>query len=190
MTMLTEEEALSRISSSQNLLTRLNPEAAHVPPSNIVHKQLHPRRFRPKLTPEERLAIGVASILTSPTEAAREFGVSPQTASRLANGKTTHGAPDQDLRKGIESRLGATANVAIDKLVAALEHLTPDKMAQEKATGLARIANDMAGIVEKVVPKRQDEGNVQIHVYVPELREEREYDVIDVAARVEEDGRA
>lgn len=184
--MMSEAEALERLGSSANYLNRVNGNGAASPPpkENVTIAPLHPTTYHPRLTDAERAAVGVAARLTSPSKAAKEFGVSFTTAARAAEGKTSAGDEVPAVKTEVQSRLEAVATQAIDRLVAALNGLTDEKIEKEKATGISKIASDMAGVVEKVTPKNKEADNVQVVIYAPQVREERDYETIDVRAKV------
>lgn len=185
MPMMTEAEALERLGSAENYLNRVtSPVEPTGPSDNVTILPLHPHKGRPALSDAERAAIGVAAVLTSPAQAARDFGVSSTTAMRAAEGKNAAGVMHPAVQSQIQTRLDKVADQAIDRLTAALNNLTDKKIGDEKGTGIAKIASDMANIVEKITPKNREADNVQVIIYAPQQRDISEYEVVDVKAKV------
>jgi predicted AlkP superfamily phosphohydrolase/phosphomutase len=111
----------------------------------------------------------------------KEFNISASSVSAYAKGATStarYNDPDRNLSRAIESRKSLITERAIDKLTEALEsiNLTEDM----KPNMASMIAKDMSAIVKNMGPDMVINNDNRVVVFKPRMREEEEYQVIDV----------
>lgn len=121
------------------------------------------------------------------SEIASAFGVSPAAVSAYKVGATscaTYNEPDDDLLSTIVGHRKTIAKGARVTLQAALDSLTPDKLAEAKARDLSAIARDMSGIIVDMEPAPpptiHNQQNVQFVFMAPRVRSEDSYEIRDV----------
>lgn len=135
-----------------------------------------------KLVGEESVINGRQSAL----ELAASLGISPSSVSAYANGATstaTYDTPNTPLSNHLKESRIRVQKRARNKLMAALNHITTDKLAEAKPRDLAGIARDMSAVIKDMEPEK-DAGPLganapQFIFYAPQFRDERHYDVID-----------
>lgn len=123
----------------------------------------------------------------SSAELAKLFNVGPQAPTTYASGATTtgegYGRKDEGLKKhlsGVKERISRRAG---NKLMRALDSITPEKLVKLEARDASSIAKDMSTIIRNMEPK--DDGplvnvNSNFVFYAPKLQQEEAYEVIDV----------
>ncbi len=117
-------------------------------------------------------------------ELGKQFGISPSAVSAYAHGSTSTASYDKTPNTSIiaKSRIRVQKR-AMNRLMGALEHLTPEKLGEAKARDLAGIAKDMSAVVKSLEPENPDNGKdkapvPQFVVYAPQFKDERSYEVI------------
>jgi hypothetical protein len=117
-------------------------------------------------------------------ELGRQFGISPSAVSAYTHGSTSTASYDKTPNTSIiaKSRIRVQKR-AMNRLMGALEHLTPEKLGEAKARDLAGIAKDMSAVIKTLEPEVLDNGRdkapvPQFVVYAPQFRDERSYEVI------------
>lgn len=137
---------------------------------------------------EMQAATAVAAQLTTLQNAADVFGTSVHHAHELKHGFTNQEAqyggkdPDKELERHINVQKNAVRDLAFEKLTKALGLITDVKLeAIVDATKLGRLAKDLSGVVDKVLPKEAIQmGGVHFHVWRPEMRTEDSYKEVSV----------
>jgi len=120
--------------------------------------------------------IGISANIDGPSVAAREFGVSVQTATKYRDNKT-----NEELRDKIESQLTDIRDTAMEKLMLSLGVITPESMNGIKPKIASDIAANMSRVVEKTLPKDRGAINAPtIIFYAPRQRAESDFEVIEV----------
>lgn len=133
-----------------------------------------------------RKVIGETAVSDGRQEAvqlAKNFGISPASASAYAHGATSTASYDEQPNKSIiNSAKERIARSARSKLRQALSALTPDKLQDTKAVDLSTIAKNMAGVVKQMEPESKGPGegqsNTQFIIYAPQFRKEEHFDVV------------
>lgn len=126
-----------------------------------------------------RPIIGTAAKLSTSRAAAQEFGVAHATAANYANGKVSQRA-DGDLQAQIDSRIQTVQDVALTKMMVALNLLDEDMMQNKTGVNVSNIAANMGRIVEKTTKKvEQINQGTQVIIYAPQVRSEEKYEVIE-----------
>lgn len=123
----------------------------------------------------------------SSRELTRLFDVPASSITAYKNGRT---APSKDTDDNLDLKAHAdkTRNRIVRKannrILAALNSLTPEKLADEKAKDLSSIAKDMSAVIKNLTPESNNPGEsvnkVQFVLYAPQVREEKHYNVIEV----------
>lgn len=115
---------------------------------------------------------------------ANQFGVSPSSVSAYSQGAVSTATYNDRPNASIiaKSRIRVQKR-AMNRLMGALEHLTPEKLGAAKARDLAGIAKDMSAVIKTLEPEVEDNGKdkpqqPQFIVYAPQFKDERSYDVI------------
>ncbi len=113
-----------------------------------------------------------------------EFNVSPSSISAYKNGATstaTYHEPNEKLSKKNDIVRDNIVSTARARLMQALTHITPEKMAEAKLRDIASVAKDMSAVINNTEPggKSPFEG-AQFIFHVPQARKQDDYEVIDV----------
>lgn len=136
-----------------------------------------------------RNLIGIESVNSGRDAAldlARQFGVSPSSASAYAVGatstKTYDERPNVSVINGVKLKIQKKAK---SKLLLALNSITPEKMADAKPRDLSGIARDMSAIYKDMEPesdnaKNDGKNKEPFVVYSPIIHNENRYEVIVV----------
>ena len=144
-------------------------------------------------TPESlRKIIGETSVIegrSSAIELAKKFGISHDSVSAYKNGATscaTYNKPNKDILDHINKSKERISKRARHTLNRALTHITEDKLIDAKPEVLSNVARNMAGIVREMEPQQTQSSNenngVQFIFYSPKIRNESDFDVIDLTS--------
>lgn len=162
-----------------------------IPPiGEVIVKETPGRKEGDINVPEGLRNIIGDSGLTDRQEAlsiAKEFGISPASASAYSHGNTstaTYNKPNDKLSAFLNKRKAQAGKRASNKLLLALEHITEDKLEGAKATDLATIAKLMSGIVKEMEPESskptEGKGGPSFILYAPRIIQEHKLEVIDL----------
>lgn len=134
-----------------------------------------------------RQVIGASSFEDGRQEAlalGRQFGISPSSVSAYARGATSTASYDTTPNTSViaKSRIRVQKR-AMNRLMGALHHLTPEKLADTKARDLAGIAKDMSAVIKTLEPEVDNSGRdkvpvPQFVVFAPQFNDERSYEVV------------
>lgn len=182
MIICSRESATSLLKDSRNLLSAddRNKDIVDYPIIPIKHGR---GEGKENLTPEMRNLILEEARMSGRTaeEVAKDYGVSTSTIAALKNSATstaTYNQPVEALKETNDKIDVIVKEEAKNKLLLALEALTPDKIYAAKARDIAGIAKDMAGIMKDSGPSVQV-NNTKVLVYSPRMKEEDDYDVVE-----------
>ena len=133
-----------------------------------------------------RQVIGESSFTDGRQEAvalASNFGISPSSVSAYARGAKSTASYDETPNNSIvASSRNRVQKRAMNRLMDAMKHITPDKLANAKARDLAGIAKDMSAVIKQMEPDSEPasagQNQPQFLVYAPQFRDERSYEVI------------
>lgn len=132
-----------------------------------------------------RKIIGETAVTDGRQEAvnlAKQFGISPQSASAYANGATSLSTYDrQPNLEHINQAKERVNKKARSRLMLALKTITKDKLEGTTVRDAAGIAKDMSVIMkntEPVVKDVNDKQNNQFIIYAPQFRDERSFEVV------------
>lgn len=118
----------------------------------------------------------------SAVELARQFGISPSSAAAYNVGATSTSSYDERPNAVVinkaKEKIGKRART---KLMAALRHITDEKLGEAKVRDLASIAKDMSVVfkhMEPEGPKTPSNSGPTFVFYSPQFRKEEHYDVV------------
>lgn len=181
--LLNDEEANQRINSADNLLNKLGMESQGGHGNSIV-VPLHNGGRRPgdKNLPEFlKPIVGTAANLQKSEDVAEAFNISKSQVDQFKEGNRYFRTPDNELKNQIDKSLGTVQEMAIHRLMKAL-NILDDKINDEvKATDLSTISKDMSGIVERIRGRSSTNiANAQFIIYAPRQKSLDAYEVIEV----------
>lgn len=193
-----EAEARRRLTSSRNLVNLGRPEASSVltpvqgsqdvavttPPNNtpVTHEEIIRGGVRGRhVTPEPiRDLIGLLGENQSAASVARAFGVSGNTAERAVTGRVGGRPATEERAAKVHARKLEIQDTALTKLMASLNLIDEEKLADTSAKDLSVIAGNMAKINANLEGQGTLGNNISITVYAPAQKEEHKYKTIDV----------
>lgn len=118
------------------------------------------------------------------------YGISPSSVSAYTNGASStasYNKPDEKIANPIAKARARIARKSRLVMSQAIDAITEDKLEGTKARDLAGIAKDLAGVVrvmeENNNPNDDKSGRPPIIIYVPQMRIEESFEVIDVQAQ-------
>lgn len=177
-------------------------EQNKIPQSETLHKEgiqfrtiARPGNNRPWLSKSERT--GIAADFASATcvfdknddkietktmtEIARAHNVQVSTVSDIVNGTRRVADSERSVDQAkVDLALDKVREVAIDKLMAGLGQLTEDKISVHNAKDISTICYNMAKVVQQTIPQEKGGQPINLIVYTPELRAEKNFDVVEV----------
>lgn len=116
---------------------------------------------------------------------AREFGVSPSSASAYANGVTSttsyNGPKKQDIIDFVKQRKARVTKKALRVMTSAIDNITDDKLESADAKDLAVIAKNMGSIVADMADTNQaniNNNGVNFVIFAPPVMKEEQYGAI------------
>jgi len=137
-----------------------------------------------------RKIIGEESVINgrqAGLDLASEFGISPSSVSAYARGAsstTSYNSPSLDRVRHLNKSRARAVNRATRTLNSALGSITSEKLDYADAKDLAGIAKDMSVIIKNLEPQaeptNQSIEQKQFVIFAPQIRSEKEFDVIDV----------
>lgn len=140
-------------------------------------------------TPEDIRKLAAISAINSEgtaSEIAKAYGISEASVSAYKVGATstaTYDNPNQALAETINTHKAAVTRKARNRLMSALNHITPQKLEGVKARDLAAIAKDMSAVIKDFEPQvnhTNNVNNVQFVFMAPRVRDLEDYKIIDV----------
>lgn len=169
---ITEQQASQRLGNPENIASNNSPvRPLHNGGRNVGDKNV-PSFIR-------ELAGAAAHVDTSKNVAAA-FDVSQSQVNQYKIGNTSPKHHDPALKSAVDSQVTKARDLALDKLMLSLGLLTPDKLEKVNARDASTIAANMARIVEKTTPQQSQGPNLQIIFYAPNVKQEKDYEVITV----------
>lgn len=123
---------------------------------------------------------------TPAKELAESLGLSQSSISAYKNGATstaTYNKPDADLRNHVDKVKSAIATKARNRLIAAIDSLTDDKIEATGAKVASEIARNMSVVIKNLEEQKKEEekpNQVQFVFFAPKVREESFFPSIEV----------
>jgi hypothetical protein len=153
---------------------------------------LSPRiKSKPYTNPDVQAAVAETALVLGASMAGAIFDRDSQQPRRMSHGFTNGfdgdaGIPSPALVSRLTRIKERLAEKAADKIDAAMEALTPQKISSiKRATNLAKVAKDMSSVMEKCEPKKDAEGaGVHFHIYRPEASPVSKYETVTVGPKV------
>jgi hypothetical protein len=116
------------------------------------------------------------------------LGISASSVSAYTNGSTSTTSYNQrnpELNKAnndVKEKIRKSARV---KLIAALKHITPEKLENAKLQVISGVARDMSAIIKNMEPKESGgdvdkSTKVQVVLYSPQRKTEKEFETFEV----------
>ncbi len=132
-----------------------------------------------------RRVIGEEALLGNNKETALAFGVSESSVSAYkhgANSTASYNKHEDSLTPHISNIKERVRTKANRRLIAALNQITPEKLADANLKTVASVARDMSSIVKNMEePQERSEGTrVQFVMYAPRVRNESEFEIREV----------
>lgn len=118
-------------------------------------------------------------------EVCKEFGVSQSTVSQAKKGNVGVNRHDPELAAKLEETKKDVKASVKDAALDRLAEMFATVITSENLAGISKVreavvvAKDLATIVEKVTPK-QGGNNVAVFIHQPRVKDESEYDSVDV----------
>ncbi len=161
------EELKRRVGSDRNILNNLARDTS-------VHRPAHPSVKRARIPTPLKVVAGVLARQEGNVTAAREFGISTSTVSRAKLGS------DRSVADAVDEASSRIRDLALDKVMASLGIIDEEKLENCGAKDASIIAKNLAFVAERMSPQTKSGTTVQLVVYAPQQREERQYNTIDV----------
>lgn len=113
-----------------------------------------------------------------------EKPTSDSSISAYKNGATStasYDSPDSNLKKKVDGAKIRISTKARARLLSALNHITPEKLADAKLRDVAATAQAMSAIIRNLEPPAENTSHsgVNFVFFAPRIRDEKNYDVID-----------
>lgn len=177
---LTGKQAEQRLSSPNNLANRL----AEFRKSNKLQLDVDSNtlavsagRKLPRLPERIKQEIADKALTGEYTqkELAEEYGVSQPAIGAI---KRSAEAKNLAIIDNVDEQV---KNMAVEKMMLAMGLIDEDSLTQLRATELASISSQMAKVYAAANPK-QNQVAVNLVIYSPEIKEEKSYPVVEIAA--------
>lgn len=183
----TEDQINERLNSKNNLVNRFgNNNSAPQVPHEVIQEndpqitvipleQPGNKNGKSKLSSDQKNEVAIRARLgEGQTKLAQEFGVSQSAIGEIEQGRTK---VNEEL---VQAKINEVGDVAMTKLLCALDFITPEKLEKSKATDLSMIASNMSKVVNNVRGKDSDAPKVIVQIYAPELKSESSFRTINV----------
>lgn len=181
---ITNELAEKLLSHERNFSVRERGGAEYTP----LHKGT--RNGGREVPDVIRELIGVSGHMDTIASTAKAFDVSQSTVSQAKKGNVGVNRHDPNLKERIDEQVGSKrkdiADTALDRLagmfetVITQENLSAIKGVKEAVT----VAKDLSTIIDKTTPKAGK--SMGIYIHLPRIKNEEEYEAIDILAKVED----
>lgn len=165
-------------------------ESDHTLSNQLVRASILPMadlgRGNTKATPEiMREIIGDTAITESGRDVSEAFGISQSSVSAYkvgAHSTSSYNKPDQQLKENVNKKRYKISNKASNRLVMALDSITPEKLSEVKVKDAASIAKDMSAVIKNMEPDhgRENGPAVQFVFFSPRQKTESDYEIIHV----------
>lgn len=170
---LTEEQAMDRLNSEDNLATRFGA-------GNNLHLIVEAKqRGNPPGRPHLRDDVKDAILFESRMKLGTQSQIAAKYGTTQANVSYIHRGDNKFVdEEKIETLMDTVRTRAIEKVMAAMNFMTDDKLSGCKAIELSNIAKNMATVAG--VGKQEQNSSVQVHLYSPGNKTEEDYTTIEV----------
>lgn len=138
----------------------------------------------------EQKAIADVALIAGQGVAQDLFGLSQSQAHAYERGQRSSNLQmgrDTDLMTHVNSTKESIRKIAAKKLELALDSLTDEKISKvARATDIGRLAKDLATVHDKMERKDSGENAAQFHIFVPEVKQINNYNVIRISSEPKE----
>ena len=135
---------------------------------------------------EERKLIASEAIAgCSVEDIKKRYNTSASSISAYKNGASSTSSyhkPNVELEKNNKDVRTVISELASDKIKSSLNLLTDDKISNCGARDIAGITKDLSAIIKNITPETGMISNNQVIIYKPRLKEEDDYEIIEVTA--------
>lgn len=189
---------ISTIQESDIRLERPDNYANNVEVRKLRDDDRGRKKGQKALSPMMRNLIGAAARIDGPKKAAETFNVSESSARHYEKGRVGQDQPldhsaRAEIRKHedvIKEKREKIVGSSYDRIAALFDDDGPvntDNLKSLKPREAVSVAKDLASVIERVSPKEKDTGQrVQVVVFAPRQKEEKDYESIDIETRVVE----
>lgn len=187
---------ISTLKESDERLARGDNYANFVEVRKLRNDDRGRKEGRKTLSPMMRNLIGAAARIDGAKSAGKAFDVSESSARHYSKGRTGQEQPIVPAARAevvkhednIKSKREKIVNGSYDRIAALFDDDGPvneENLKAMKPREAVSVAKDLAAIVDRVTPKEKDTGQrVQVVVFAPRQKEEKDYEVVDIDARV------
>lgn len=207
MQILTKEQLERRLNPSNNLLARdsfletpVDPTPIALTPDTTGSPVAEREVINPELVVEERkgvgwnggrtpgangipdflrVMIGTQAHLTTTSNVAEAFGVSPSTVHEAKHGRIS-GETVPELKEAVNENVEAVHKLAMERLLKTLGVITDEKLEGLNAKDASTVAANISRVMEKTMPKGQGDGASRIILVTPTLKTETHYTTVTV----------
>jgi len=145
-----------------------------------------------RAVPEElKKVIGENAVIEGSKETkelTRRLGISDSSLSAYKHGvssTTSYNKPNKPLVNHIVNAKARSSSRARSKLNLALNQITEEKFEDAKLRDIAGVAQAMSAIIKNLEPPADNVSNTQVNVqhimYAPKIKEEQDYNIVEVS---------
>lgn len=167
--LIDNDELKRRVGSDRNILNGLVSD-------NSIHRSAHPSVKRARIPTPLKVVAGVLARQEGTVAVAQELGISTATVSRAKNGR------DSSVEEAVDEASSRIRDLALEKVMQSLGIIGKEKLSDCSAKDASIIAKNLAFVADKVSPQSKSPTTVQLVVYAPQQRDEKQYNTIDVHA--------
>ena len=191
---LTEKEAERRLLSSDNLLNKLACVSSNLEPLKLVPGSLKPKEEKTNgATPSNVKASSVPSQLIERTPEKRLSRLASKadktgTVQSYIKGNEQiikRASPNSEAFIRATERLDEVRDIALGKLILAVNSMTDDKFKNADLKELSTVAANLSRVVDKSLPQDSDgsQGQTNIVIYAPQLSDESQFKTMEIASQ-------
>lgn len=177
--LITKEQAEKRLNSPDNILNKVERKNSH-----FEIRKLHAggrKEGVTTLTKADRLIAGTLGQIYDQSSVAKDFGITRQHVNNLAHGRTDSRGNGSGTGLAESGILDEVKERALQKVLSAVDLMSDKKLEGCNAKDLAGIASNMSKVYSNVSPKDNNDGaRVQVVLYAPRVKEEREFQVVEI----------
>ena len=153
----------------------------------VTYEPLHKgtRNGGREVPPLMRELIGVSAHRDTLANTAGAFDVSVSTVAQAKKGNVGVSRHDPDLAGRIQTQVGKDAKAVKDLALERLAGMFASAITQEKLDAIPKVreavtvARELAGIASSLTEKKEG-GNVAVFIQYPRIKDEKEYDAVDL----------
>lgn len=180
MGFLTSAEAQER--------TTLSQQVFNLPVTNLAAlRNISLSSGRKDLPFSQKVLIGTLANIDNSRDVGKQFNVAHATAQAFAQGKNSLQStePNAELKARVDAASatsrGLISALANSKVVAAIERITDDKLdTVSDVSKLADVASKLSKVTANLFADKDNGTKIQFNIFRPRVKDEEEYDVINV----------